>query len=94
MLPVAKYKKCPGCGIDLKPQAPLCYVCSTPQPGFEQATEADLAQFDARLAAKDALEDKPKGMLIGIMLGWIVVLAFIVVIFLFNQSLFGPGGTK
>jgi|GEM_PF-5063941 len=91
---VAKYKKCPGCGIDLKPKAPLCYVCSTPQPGYEQATAADLEQFDAKLAAHEAEEDKPKGMLIGIFLGWIVVLAILVVVFLFNQSLFGPGGTQ
>jgi len=90
---MAKYKKCPGCGIDLKPAAPVCYVCGLAQPGFEGATQDDLERFDAALADKaEREEDKPKGLLIAIILGWLVVFLILVGIFLVNQSLLGPGG--
>ena len=90
---MSSYKKCPKCRIDLKPQVPVCYVCGTPQPGFEEATEEDRKRFDDALAKKDAKTGiSGKITLIALMVGWLVVLYCIALYIMRNQSLTGPGG--
>ncbi|MEO7992832.1 MAG: hypothetical protein ABI743_00405 [bacterium] len=91
---VAHYKRCPQCKVELKPEVPVCYVCNTPQPGFENATLADRDAFDDALTRKNEKPDTPKTMLIAIMVGWVVVLGVLVAIFYFNHGFTGPGGPQ
>ena len=88
------YKECPKCRIALNPGVPLCYVCGAAQPGYEDASEADLAAYERAEQAKEARPDPHSRTMVAIIIGWFFVFLIITLILLFNQSLLGPGGPR